>query len=141
MQGMVEIEVSGKPVLVSRDESALKILKNNLSSLMLNPASSLTILLNSLHEVPGDGSVWDQTERGLIAYVIDRLELFKGREQVMTSLWVRDFAMGMLTFTRELKCDLLLYGNDRDSSSDAMMPAIGDAMDITSVSKLLNFCQ
>ena len=73
-----------------------------------------------------------------MAYVIERLELFQGREEQMTPVWARRFAVGMLTFTRQQACDVMVYGNDRGSSPDAMIPALGHALDIPTVSELLN---
>ena len=139
----VQVEVSGKQISVSRNGFAFKVMSNNLADVALNPANSMSIQVDRLTEQPGDGSpplsdVWDESERGVVAYVVARMELFKGREQLMTPLWAREFALGMLTVTRQLACDVMVYGNDRDSSADAMIPALGNALEIPTVSELLN---
>lgn len=128
-----------------RNGFALKVRSRRLADISLNPANALPIQLVRLSEVPGDGTpafsdLIDEpvSQRSLMVYVVERLELFRGREEDITPLWVRDFVGGMLNFTRGLDCDVLVYGNDRASSSDALIPALGDFLGIPSVSELLN---
>jgi glycosyltransferase involved in cell wall biosynthesis len=137
------VVLSGTPVTISREGFVKKILSQKLGHVELNPADKLPIVLERLTEVPGDGSpplssFWDETEHGLMAYVVERMELFKGKEEELTPVWVREFVWGFLSFSRQLRCDIMVYGNDRDSSNDAVIPALAEALAIPSISELLN---
>ena len=73
-----------------------------------------------------------------MAYIVERVELFEGREDQLTPRWVRDFVVGLLTFSRDLACDVMVYGNDNANDSDAILPVLAQALDIPSVSELLS---
>jgi hypothetical protein len=138
---IVKIQISGQRVGVPRDGFSMKVLESDLATLALNPIPSLPIDLSSLDEVPSDGSPsfadgWDRTERSVIAYIVDRMEAYKGKEHLITPTWVRRYVMGMLNFVRKEACDLMVYGNDRYSVNDAIFPALGDALNVPVVSEL-----
>lgn len=139
----VEVALSNNVVTVSRRGFALKVLRQRLGRVVLNPTTSLPIRRNSWHEIPGDGSppfsaIWDGSVRSVMAYIVERVELFEGREDQLTPRWVRNFVVGLLTFSRDLACDVMVYGNDNANDSDAILPVLAQALDIPSVSELLS---
>ena len=139
----IPLTLSGRSVVVSPNGFAMKVLNKKLADIALNPSSFYPIQVDSLNEVPGDGSppfseVWDGTEGGVKKYVVERLELFYGREVEITPLWTRKFVWLMLNFVKQHDCDIMVYGNDREDNADALIVSLGYALNIPTVAELLN---
>jgi hypothetical protein len=128
---------------MSRYGFALKILKQQLAKLVISPLSSMPIKISHFDEIPSDGTppfstFWDGNGRTLLSYLVNRIEMFEGKEDQISPLWTRRYVTAVMAFIKKQNCHILVYGNDRNGDNDALIPAIGNALNIPTVSELLN---
>lgn len=124
----------------------LKVLSELTSppQIISSPFENFGINKEDLFQSPGDGTppffeLWDGSAERITEYILQRLAVTRnGVFEETTPKWVNQFLVGTREKIRSINCGIMVYGSNRGFSNDALIVIMGAALNIPTVSELLN---
>ncbi len=82
--------------------------------------------------------LWDGNDKTAARYIVTRMRLAGGNINAVSPAWVRSYLSNIFSAMRSMHCDLIVAGNNRGFSNDALSVTVAKVLGVPYISELLN---